>query len=70
MIDPFNSEALWFRHQLYLKLNNIELAMKDLDALTDGNKSHLGAFDTKARIYKELGNLAILIDRADKIGYC
>ena len=27
-----------------------------MDSLTDGNKSHLGAFDTKARIYKELGN--------------
>lgn len=59
IIDPFNSEAFWFRHQLYLKFNNVELAIKDLDLLTDGNKMHLGAFDTKARIYKELGNITL-----------
>lgn len=63
MTDPFNSEAFWFRHQLYLKLNNVELAIKDLDLLTDGNKSHLGAFDTKARIYKELGMAIFVISR-------
>ncbi|KAJ3416949.1 cytochrome c oxidase subunit 1 [Chytridiales sp. JEL 0842] len=54
--DPFNSDALWNRHQLYLRQGNAEQALKDLDAITDSNKQHLGAFLAKARIYQELSN--------------
>ncbi|KAJ3108931.1 cytochrome c oxidase subunit 1 [Phlyctochytrium planicorne] len=52
--DPFNSDALWHRHQLFLRLHNIDAALKDLDAITDSNKLHLGAFQAKARIYQEV----------------
>ncbi|KAI8832186.1 hypothetical protein BC829DRAFT_422863 [Chytridium lagenaria] len=52
--DPFNSDALWHRHQLHLRLHNVEGALKDLDAITDSNKLHLGAFQSKARIYQEV----------------
>ena len=57
VIDPFNTDAYWFRHQLHLKANEVELAIKDLDSITDNNKAHLGAFDAKARIYQALGIL-------------
>ncbi|KAJ3327686.1 cytochrome c oxidase subunit 1 [Blyttiomyces sp. JEL0837] len=52
--DPFNSDALWQRHQLYLRLGDTEQALRDLDAITETNKQHLGAFLSKARIYQEL----------------
>ncbi|KAI8610448.1 hypothetical protein BC830DRAFT_742726 [Chytriomyces sp. MP71] len=52
--DPFHSEALWHRHQLYLRYGDTEKALKDLDAITDTNKLHFGAFLAKARIYEEL----------------
>ncbi|KAJ3259016.1 cytochrome c oxidase subunit 1 [Chytriomyces hyalinus] len=52
--DPFNSDALWHRHQLYLRLADTDRALKDLDAITDTNKQHFGAFLAKARIYEEL----------------
>ncbi|KAJ3354247.1 cytochrome c oxidase subunit 1 [Entophlyctis luteolus] len=52
--DPFNSDALWHRHQLFLRWGDTERALKDLDAITEINKQHLGAFMAKARIYEEL----------------
>ncbi|KAI9337807.1 hypothetical protein BDR26DRAFT_803961 [Obelidium mucronatum] len=52
--DPFHSDALWHRHQLYLRLGDTDRALKDLDGITDTNKSHYGAFLAKARIYEEL----------------
>ncbi|KAI9199213.1 uncharacterized protein BJ171DRAFT_632051 [Polychytrium aggregatum] len=52
--DPFNSDAFWYRHQLYLKRNNVEYALKDLDSITENNKQHFAAFQTKARIYEEI----------------
>jgi tetratricopeptide (TPR) repeat protein len=53
--DPFNSDGLWHRHQLYLRYNDAASALADLDALTENNKVHLGAFQAKARIYQALG---------------
>ncbi|ORY43266.1 hypothetical protein BCR33DRAFT_738575 [Rhizoclosmatium globosum] len=54
LVDPFHSDALWQRHQLYLRLGDTDRALKDLDAITDTNKGHYGAFLAKARIYEEL----------------
>ncbi|KAI8923467.1 hypothetical protein BC831DRAFT_470816 [Entophlyctis helioformis] len=59
--DPFNSDALWHRHQLYLRQNEVESALRDLDNITENNKVHLGAFQTKARIYQALGIIKLAI---------
>lgn len=53
--DPFNSDVFWFRHQLHLRLGNIQDALKDLDSVTDGNRQHFGAFLAKANIYQNCG---------------
>ncbi|KAK5670739.1 hypothetical protein QVD99_002513 [Batrachochytrium dendrobatidis] len=53
--DQFNSDAYWHRHQLFLRINDVEKALCDLDIITDNNKMHYGAFQTKARIYQALG---------------
>ncbi|KAJ3212811.1 cytochrome c oxidase subunit 1 [Dinochytrium kinnereticum] len=37
-----------------IQLHNVDAALKDLDAITDSNKLHLGAFQAKARIYQEV----------------
>jgi tetratricopeptide (TPR) repeat protein len=62
--DPFNTDAFWFRHQLHLRSNDVELALKDLNSITDNNKSHFGAFDAKARIYH-----ALSLDRLAIVNY-
>jgi hypothetical protein len=41
-------------------MNSIEQALKDLDSLTANNKMHIGAFQTKARIYQALGSHILL----------
>jgi hypothetical protein len=38
----------------------VELALKDLDSITDNNKTHFGSFDAKARIYQALGKLYLI----------
>jgi tetratricopeptide (TPR) repeat protein len=53
--DPFHSDGLWHRHQLYLRYNDAFSALADLDSLTENNKVHLAAFQAKARIYQALG---------------
>ncbi|KAI8896697.1 hypothetical protein BC833DRAFT_596500 [Globomyces pollinis-pini] len=53
--DPFNSDGLWHRHQLYLRYNDAESALRDLNAITENNRVHLAAFQAKARIYQALG---------------
>lgn len=61
-LDPFNTDAFWLRHQLHLQAKDVELAVKDLNSITDNVKSHFGAFDAKARIYHalSLARLAII----------
>ncbi|KAJ1568864.1 cytochrome c oxidase subunit 1, partial [Nowakowskiella sp. JEL0078] len=59
--DPFNSDAYWNRHQLYLLQGNVELALKDLDAITESNRQHFGAFLAKSRIYQEIGAIKLAI---------
>nr|KAJ3422199.1 cytochrome c oxidase subunit 1 [Polyrhizophydium stewartii] len=59
--DQFNSDAYWHRHQLYLRHNDVESALQDLDSITDNNKMHFGAFQTKARIYQALGIIKLAI---------
>ena len=59
--DPFNSDAYWHRHQLFLRSNEVESALRDLDNITENNKVHLGAFQTKARIYQALGIIKLAI---------
>lgn len=54
-LDPFHSDSYWHRSQLFLRVNDAENALKDLDALTENNKLHMGAFQTKGRIYQALG---------------
>lgn len=54
-LDSTNHDTYWFRHQLYLKQNNPEAAIKDLDAITEINRNHIGAQWAKARIFQELG---------------
>ncbi|KAI9332143.1 hypothetical protein DFJ73DRAFT_64411 [Zopfochytrium polystomum] len=63
--DPFNSDALWYRHQLFLKLGDPDQALKDLDGITDTNKHHLGAFLAKARIYQKL----VMIDHENDVPF-
>lgn len=60
MIDPFNSDGLWHRHQLYLRYNDAESALRDLDAITENNKIHLAAFQAKARIYQAIGIFKVI----------
>ena len=55
--DPFSSDAHWTRHQIHLMANDVEIALKDLDTITDNNKAHIAAFWAKARIYQSLGIL-------------
>ncbi|KAJ3259590.1 cytochrome c oxidase subunit 1 [Boothiomyces macroporosus] len=59
--DPFNSDGLWHRHQLYLRYNDAESALRDLDAITENNKIHLAAFQAKARIYQAIGMFKLAI---------
>ncbi|KAI8916097.1 hypothetical protein EDD86DRAFT_268223 [Gorgonomyces haynaldii] len=59
--DPFNSDAYWHRHQLHLRTNDVESALRDLDAITANNKLHLGAFQAKARIYQAIGILKLAV---------
>ncbi|KAH9251261.1 hypothetical protein BASA81_010883 [Batrachochytrium salamandrivorans] len=59
--DEFNSDAYWHRHQLYLRHNDVENALRDLNSITDNNKMHLGAFQSKARIYQALGIIKLAI---------
>jgi tetratricopeptide (TPR) repeat protein len=47
--------VFWFRHQLHLRLGNLEDSLKDLDSITDGNRQHLGAYLAKANIYQNCG---------------
>jgi tetratricopeptide (TPR) repeat protein len=54
-LDPSNFDALWFRHQLYLRYNDAEAALVDLDRITEIQKSHIGAFQSKARVFQALG---------------
>ncbi|KAJ3324940.1 cytochrome c oxidase subunit 1 [Boothiomyces sp. JEL0866] len=59
--DPFNSDGLWHRHQLYLRYNDAESALRDLDAITENNKIHLAAFQAKARIYQAIGKILVIL---------
>ncbi|KAJ3299237.1 cytochrome c oxidase subunit 1 [Borealophlyctis nickersoniae] len=59
--DPFNSDALWYRHQLHLMFGNIQIALNDLDAITETNRQHFGAVQAKARIYQELGMIKLAV---------
>lgn len=57
MVDPYNLDACWFRHQLNLLRGNIQGALQDLDTITEIDRKHFGAFQAKAYIYQELGRL-------------
>ncbi|KAJ3161681.1 cytochrome c oxidase subunit 1 [Geranomyces michiganensis] len=59
--DPFNSDALWYRHQLHLLFGDVQAALRDLDAITETNRQHLGAFQMKGRIYQELGAVKMAV---------
>ncbi|KAI8593966.1 hypothetical protein BDZ88DRAFT_3091 [Geranomyces variabilis] len=59
--DPFNSDALWYRHQLHLLFGDVQAALRDLDAITEANRQHLGAFQMKGRIYQELGAVKMAV---------
>ncbi|TPX57923.1 hypothetical protein PhCBS80983_g03494 [Powellomyces hirtus] len=59
--DPFNSDALWYRHQLNLLFGDVQAALRDLDGITDTNRQHLGAFQTKGRLYQELGAVKMAV---------
>ncbi|KAG5458127.1 MAG: hypothetical protein BJ554DRAFT_1707, partial [Olpidium bornovanus] len=48
-------DARWLRAQIWLLTDSTELALKDLEAITDSSKTHLGAFHAKAKLYQELG---------------
>ncbi len=61
-VDPFFLDAYWYRYQIYLLALNLDLAMRDLDTITDKNKNQYPVFDAKARLYQalELNRLAIV----------
>jgi hypothetical protein len=48
-------EAYWFHHQVQLLTGNVDGALKDLTAITDMDKSHLGSLWTQARIFQYMG---------------
>jgi hypothetical protein len=49
-------EDLWLRYQIHLKANKIDLALQDLDEILKRQRTHYGAWVTKARILAHLGN--------------
>ncbi|KAI8804058.1 hypothetical protein BJ742DRAFT_826275 [Cladochytrium replicatum] len=59
--DPFNADAYWYRHQVYLKRGHIEAGIRDLDSITETNKQHFGAFQAKAKIYQLIGAIKLAI---------
>ena len=58
-IEPSSLEGLWHHHQQFLRINDAESALADLDSITEQNKSHYAAFQAKARIYQAIGFLSI-----------
>lgn len=57
MLDPKHIEALWYRHLVYLERGLLDEALRDLENILIENRSYIPAYQGKAKIQEETGNL-------------